>query len=149
MPAPAILDEGDADAIRRHIHPALTAGLLPDDVVMGPAGAGLAEREAKRLDPDWANTLAGDDGDALRAATMMLAAAWLAPAGLAALPKQVALGDFRFSVDIPDPEKVRADLRGRAGDLIAAWSSGPEQAAVTRKPWGMSVPAGRRGRMAL
>lgn len=142
-----ILTDADTDAIRAAIHPALVGvGLPSDEDILSEEVAGEAEREIAALDPDWLNTLSTANGDKLRAAARLMAAAILAPTALGLVPTTFNIGDLRVSVALPKPEALAAALSARAGAAVRSYQSDPAPTAVASFAFFGRAPGGR-GRM--
>jgi hypothetical protein len=118
----------------------LSSDDLGEEVILRDVFAGVAEREVKQRDPDWA-TRTGDALEHLTAAARFLTASNIAPA-LTQLTS-FSIGDFRWTRKEWDGAKEAARLRGLAAAELAAVLSTDGVVAPLPAFWTVSGCRGR------
>lgn len=120
----ALLTSNDYAAVRAALGMGVTATLLPDTTIAMPQFQSAAEAEIIRLDASAASRT-GTAGQRVRAAAILLTAAYLAPA--VPLYQSETLDGGRYSYEARDWAALASHLRGRAlAELAAATGNTPE-----------------------
>ena len=135
-----ILTSADYPSVRALIQVGLSAESLPDSVIALDVYQGAAEREVKRLDPDWA-TRAGDELLALKSAAAHFAAAALIPAVRQKIREVLDSNSFagggigvQQQWTQTNTEKRAAELRTAGAAMIADYMADEEPALSATPP---------------
>ena len=133
---------GDYAAVRAALDVSLTTEVLPDDVIGLDLYVGAAERDVRYADP-LADTYVGENAERIKAAAILLTAAYLAPA----IPRLSSerLADYQYSQQAVDWNALAAHLRARARQELAAISSTDVAASVALRHPAFARASGTRG----
>lgn len=138
----AIISPSDFPAVRAALDTELTEANLPNNTIALDIYQGAAEREVKGRDEDW-ESRTGEELLRLKAATVYLTAARLAPSVVRITSMNVQGRDLSYSKQTFDPEKKAAELRALAEQELAELVTPEEE--TSGRPTMFTLASARRG----